>query len=85
LRWKRVKEVKRKRKIFSIEKMRKEVARRGNQNSGEENKEQESSRYRREADGSVEESWKSSLEWPGEERAERDWRLQRNLAAVYRI
>jgi len=39
-----------------IEKMRKEVTRRRNQDSGEEDEEQKSSRYRREADGSVEES-----------------------------
>jgi len=82
LRWKKVKGVKRKR---AIEKMRKEVARKDNQDSGEEDKNQESSRYRREVDDIVEESWKRGLEWPGEERAERDWRLQRNLAAVYRI
>jgi len=48
--------------------VKKEVARRGNQDSGEKNGEQESSRYRGEPDGSVEESRKRSLECSGEER-----------------
>jgi len=53
-----MKEVKRKR---AVKKMRKEVPRRGNQD-GEENEKQESSRYRREDDGSVKIRRKGSLE-----------------------